>query len=217
MRFPEAIAIETYLMYEWCSFFKSSGRLPQEDSISTLSTVVASEHTLMGDLEESSLDQTSCQKCFNPSKRAEKLVHKYSGINPGDRCRKCAFRKYGRHTETDTNTHRAMTYTCAAKDKYLKSKSSYLCFEEDRGHPDYKVASGKYVCFGRIACFVEHGSEDNRAEHFACVKCYSSVNFDRNTKMWHAEETSLSDRQLYISTGYPILLSPLLKAIMFGF
>ncbi|XP_069109797.1 uncharacterized protein [Argopecten irradians] len=198
MRYPESTVIETFIIYDWCNYMRSSLRLPKECDMNEIYQL-ESEDTVS---DKSKNSGTS----FKPSKRVEKNIHKACFAGDQDGC-ECDYKRFGHYQRTEPNTNRCITYTSSARDSHLLSKSYFVCFEEDRGLPVNKVSSGKFIVFGEILCFIEH-KNNSVATYCACVKAYSTINFDSCTRMWYANENNFAKNHVYVNIkriSYPLI------------
>ena len=80
-----------------------------------------------------------------------------------------------------------------------KTISSFVCYEFDRGKQEHKVASGKFLAFGRIAYFVEHVSVDNeRKDTFAFIEWFKDAEFDSSAGLWFTNLGSSDTKNEYV-------------------
>lgn len=122
-------------------------------------------------------------------------------------------RKYYYHQEVHPHTNRVCLYTCALKElPSARTKSSYICSEFKRGMQDQKALSGKFIHFGQIVYFVEHGEANTaHANRLAYVRWYGVTNFHPETKLWYAKLDQQGVKSSYILTKF--LSHPLVTVI----
>lgn len=141
MQYPEATAIETFLLHDWCHYMLSSGRAPK--SIDSLMPNL--ENNSDNESEETLESLHQKKKTCHLGRRDSKSLHK------GCRkllCDSCTTRKYFYHKETDLDTNRIQVYTCESRElKSARTSSSYVYREMDRGVQHQKVVSGKKKIF----------------------------------------------------------------------
>ncbi|MEW8547305.1 MAG: hypothetical protein AB2693_27675, partial [Candidatus Thiodiazotropha sp.] len=156
MRYPEATAIETFIIYDWCSYMVTSGRMPD------LNSAVRSEafdNAIDDDYQENESIVSTQNKTKNframvtLKKRHINLVHRYLG---GAVCVKCTTYKYRYHKQVHPITKRVNIFCSKSMElENAKTVSSFVCHEFDRGTQKQKVDSGKFIAFGRICHFIE--------------------------------------------------------------
>lgn len=128
MRFPEVSAIETYLLFDWCSFMVSSGKLPENllSSTSAHNLEMQCDNAAEVDGEGIQLDNED-RKDGKPVKETiQNKIHTYLGVT----CENCSCEKYYSHNEIHEFTKRAVSYSCAKKERLgAKTVSSIICCE----------------------------------------------------------------------------------------
>lgn len=84
--------------------------------------------------------------------------------------------------------------------------------EFKRGPQDQKILSDKFVYFGQILFFIEHGNaETDKTNKLAYVRWYWITKFDPETRLWYARVDDQGRKTSYILTEY--LSHPLVTAI----
>jgi hypothetical protein len=202
MRYPEATAVETFLIYDWCQFMVATNRIPSYLAIDMCHSINFDSTDELGELRESckdsGLEKTAARSrsagtVFVPEKKELKSIHKLCDDEMCD-TQKCVLSKYYVHQEEHPVTKRLVTYTCVYKErKSAKTVSSYVCSEHERGKQQSKVIGGRFVLFGQIQYFVAH-----KTSKLAYVKWLNDLVFDGQACLWKAKSDGANDSCSFI-------------------
>lgn len=204
MRHPESCVIETYILFDWCQFMITSGKV----DVSVLCKIP--EDSDNGDENITLVDDPKkSNKCIKLKQRQLDSVHKQCKVACRDSS--CTIEKFSHGASIEHPTvKRIVTYSCTDGQSVLaKTVSSYVCFENDRGLQGQKLSSGKYIVFGQIKFFVVHKSKTN--DTLALVGLYGNANFDQESGLWFVKPEDLE----YVRFSYihlSLLSPPLVTA-----
>ena len=193
MRYPEATAIETYLVYDWCQFMHVAGYI-HGDNTSTDGSSCSS-----GDIETVKYEQSrKTAQVVKLGKKKTKSLHAALPKPTSDEHSPClSVKKYYKHVEKHNNTSRRLFYSCPTAKQSVGQGlvAPYICTEFDRGIQSQKLKSNKYVHFGRILYFLEHTSQNGLSHTVAFVKWFPAITLKCNddTQMWYTELNDSGD------------------------
>ena len=213
MRYPEATASETFIIYDWCQFMFMSGRIPAK--LESIDSFYAENVTTAYDDQFTSSEDFSKRKILNINNSALNSIHKLCQV---EKCVTCSLAKYHYHEEKQPITHRVYTYRSSAKElQSAKTVSSIVCVEFARGPQSQKILSGKFVHFGEIMYFAEHKDRNSDASHsLAYVRWFADIKFDHQTKLWHSNLSSNLEPAKYSFVLTNRMSHPLVTAINNG-
>ena len=178
MRYPEATVMETFLIFDWCQFMISSGRMPQE-----FRSVVPDEDDTCEE-ELPSEDQSNRKQALPITSKVSQYVH---AICKNCMRSSCRINKYKCHQETQLNTGPVIRYSCQKK-TISRTDSSFVYHEASRGSQTEKISPGHYIKFGQILFFVEHVSSiSGEKTCLAYIETFNDAMLDPESKLWFCQ------------------------------
>ncbi|XP_069110224.1 uncharacterized protein [Argopecten irradians] len=197
MRHPESTAVETYIIFDWCQFMISSGKMPEGFS----ENIVRDMTYMYYDNEEEDIcvneNDSSTLNGYRPNKKELKVISRVC-----DKCsnneKNCDIRKKGQMTVTHIPTGRKVTYTSTTNQRTgAKTNSAYICFEVERGKREQKIESGKFLCFGKILYFISHKENLSTRKEivFAVIQNYTPE-YDMESGLWFCNTVGNKDKKV---------------------
>ena len=189
-RHPEATAIETYLLYDFCQFMHHAGHLKPENEKFNSMNVDIYDDVNHDDMTVKCMKQA---KCITLGKRKLNAVHSALPKPSCDQNNPCqSVKQYHRHIEKHCVTQRCLTYSSSTTEEASdrgRYVSSYISMQCERGQPSQKLTTQKFIFFGRIIYFLEHISGNQRKHTVAYVKWLpgDTINFDHEARMWYSD------------------------------